>query len=208
MTNKRAMLLLLEEYGTLNFSEIFEKLNTGQTKQQVSAQLNQLKTAELISQHPMNKRYSLTSDGKAEIERPDRDNGAGRPRNPTSKNSNVDARLYANRPAPIIDDDADADEDDDSATPASDNAHVDAHDPAERIATSSLVAVSTPTERGNPVHPSGMESIDIAEHESYLVGNAIATLMETRHSRDPVRNLNTAMHYITREIKRLTAINP
>ena len=54
-------------------------------------------------------------------------------------------------------------------------------------------------------HPSGVEAIDIAEHMSFCVGNAIKYLWRAGlKNPDAVEDLRKASWYVDREIQRLT----
>lgn len=55
-------------------------------------------------------------------------------------------------------------------------------------------------------HPSGVETIDIVEHFSFNVGNAIKYLWRAGvKDDDPITDLKKARWYISRELKRLGA---
>jgi Protein of unknwon function (DUF3310) len=51
-------------------------------------------------------------------------------------------------------------------------------------------------------HPSGVECIDIAEHMTFNVGNAIKYLWRADH-KNGIEDLQKAAWYVQREIKRL-----
>jgi len=53
-------------------------------------------------------------------------------------------------------------------------------------------------------HPSGIECIQITEHENFCVGNAIKYLWRAGRKGDAVEDLQKAMWYIQREINRIT----
>lgn len=53
-------------------------------------------------------------------------------------------------------------------------------------------------------HPSGIECIQVAEHMSYCIGNAIKYLWRAGKKGDAVEDLKKAAWYINREIERLT----
>jgi hypothetical protein len=52
--------------------------------------------------------------------------------------------------------------------------------------------------------PSGVECIDVAEHMSFNVGNALKYLWRADHKGDAVEDLKKAAWYINREIERRT----
>jgi hypothetical protein len=52
-------------------------------------------------------------------------------------------------------------------------------------------------------HPSGIECIEVVEHMNFNLGNAIKYLWRTDH-KNGVEDLEKAIWYITREIKRIT----
>lgn len=51
-------------------------------------------------------------------------------------------------------------------------------------------------------HPSGVECIDVVEHMTFNVGNAIKYLWRFEHKENPIEDLEKARWYIDREIKR------
>lgn len=51
-------------------------------------------------------------------------------------------------------------------------------------------------------HPSGVECIDIVEHMSFNVGNAVKYLWRADHKGAPAEDLRKALWYIQREIER------
>jgi hypothetical protein len=53
-------------------------------------------------------------------------------------------------------------------------------------------------------NPSGVECIDVAEHMSFNVGNALKYLWRADHKGDAVEDLKKAAWYINREIERRT----
>jgi len=53
-------------------------------------------------------------------------------------------------------------------------------------------------------HPSGVECIDVVEHMTFNVGNAIKYLWRAGHKGDTVEDLRKARWYVDREIKRLS----
>lgn len=55
-------------------------------------------------------------------------------------------------------------------------------------------------------HPSGVECIQITEHMSFNVGNAVKYLWraDLKHG-DPIEDLQKAAWYVAREIERLNA---
>lgn len=52
-------------------------------------------------------------------------------------------------------------------------------------------------------HPSGIECIDVTEHFSFNLGNAIKYLWRAGLKGRQIEDLNKAVWYIQREIKRL-----
>jgi hypothetical protein len=60
----------------------------------------------------------------------------------------------------------------------------------------------------HPAHynasPSGVECIDIAEHMSFNLGNALKYLWRADHKGNAIEDLEKASWYISREIERLT----
>lgn len=53
-------------------------------------------------------------------------------------------------------------------------------------------------------HPSGVECIDVVEHMSFNVGNAMKYLWRADHKDAPIQDLEKAVWYIRREIQRKT----
>jgi hypothetical protein len=62
-------------------------------------------------------------------------------------------------------------------------------------------AVNHPTHY--TVHPSGIECIDITEHMNFCTGNAIKYIWRAGQKGDPIQDLEKALWYIRREIKRM-----
>ena len=54
-------------------------------------------------------------------------------------------------------------------------------------------------------HPSGVECIDVVEHMSFNIGNAIKYLWRSDHKGAKVEDLEKARWYIVREIGRITS---
>ena len=54
-------------------------------------------------------------------------------------------------------------------------------------------------------HPSGVECIEITEHMSFCLGNAVKYLWRADLKEDAVQDLNKAVWYINREIKTIEA---
>jgi hypothetical protein len=54
-------------------------------------------------------------------------------------------------------------------------------------------------------HPSGVECIQITEHMSFNLGNAIKYIWRADLKKDPVEDLQKARWYITRELQRIGA---
>ena len=52
-------------------------------------------------------------------------------------------------------------------------------------------------------HPSGVQCIEVTEHMSFNVGNAIKYLWRCGKKDDPIQELSKARWYLEREIKRL-----
>jgi hypothetical protein len=52
-------------------------------------------------------------------------------------------------------------------------------------------------------HPSGVECIQIVEHMTYNLGNAVKYLWRADHKGDQIEDLRKSVWYIQREIKRL-----
>lgn len=51
-------------------------------------------------------------------------------------------------------------------------------------------------------HPSGVECIDVTEHQNFCIGNAMKYLWRVDDKGDPIENLEKAKWYIEREIHR------
>lgn len=51
-------------------------------------------------------------------------------------------------------------------------------------------------------HPSGVECITVAEHMGFNIGNAIKYLWRADLKNNPIEDLEKAIWYINREIKR------
>jgi hypothetical protein len=57
-------------------------------------------------------------------------------------------------------------------------------------------------------HPSGVECIQITEHMSFCLGNAVKYIWRSGlKSKDPIMDLEKAAFYINREIQRIKALN-
>lgn len=55
-------------------------------------------------------------------------------------------------------------------------------------------------------HPSGVECIDVVEHMTFNLGNAVKYVWRADHKSDsPIEDLKKAAWYINREIERLNA---
>jgi hypothetical protein len=54
-------------------------------------------------------------------------------------------------------------------------------------------------------HPSGVECIQISEHMSFCIGNAVKYLWRADEKGAPIEDLKKARWYIDREIARRTA---
>lgn len=52
-------------------------------------------------------------------------------------------------------------------------------------------------------HPSGIECIQVTEHMSFNIGNAVKYLWRFDKKGDPIENLAKAKWYIDRELKRI-----
>ena len=52
------------------------------------------------------------------------------------------------------------------------------------------------------VHPSGIECIEVTEHMSFCVGNAVKYLWRADHKGNDIEDLRKAAWYINREIER------
>jgi len=52
-------------------------------------------------------------------------------------------------------------------------------------------------------HPSGIECIEIVEHEDFLIGSAMKYLWRHRDKGKPIEDLRKAIFYIERKIKQL-----
>ena len=67
------------------------------------------------------------------------------------------------------------------------------------------------TEQHDPVnkpkhyteHPSGIECIQITEHENFCLGNAIKYIWRAGRKSDAIEDLQKAIWYVQREINRL-----
>ena len=55
-------------------------------------------------------------------------------------------------------------------------------------------------------HPSGIEVIQITEHMNFCLGNAIKYVLRSDHKKDQIQDLEKAVWYINREIKRLKSM--
>ena len=51
-------------------------------------------------------------------------------------------------------------------------------------------------------HPSGIEAIDVIEHMSFNIGNAMKYLWRADFKEDAVEDMQKAVWYITREIEK------
>lgn len=54
------------------------------------------------------------------------------------------------------------------------------------------------------LHPSGVECIQVVEHMSFNLGNAIKYIWRADHKSHTIEDLQKAQWYIKREIKRLS----
>lgn len=57
-------------------------------------------------------------------------------------------------------------------------------------------------------HPSGVECIDISEHMSFCLGNALKYIWRAQEKGKPVEDLRKAIWYINREIERIDKFDP
>ncbi len=57
-------------------------------------------------------------------------------------------------------------------------------------------------------HPSGVECLDVAEHMTYCLGNAVKYIWRAGKKGDAVEDLRKAVTYLEREIARLSKNNP
>jgi len=57
-------------------------------------------------------------------------------------------------------------------------------------------------------HPSGIEVIEITEHMTFCLGNAIKYIMRSELKGKQIEDLKKAVWYINREIDRLNSIKP
>lgn len=57
-------------------------------------------------------------------------------------------------------------------------------------------------------HPSGAECIDVAEHMSFCLGNALKYIWRADLKGDPIENLRKAIWYLNREIARRGKAKP
>lgn len=57
-------------------------------------------------------------------------------------------------------------------------------------------------------HPSGVECIDVVEHMSFNLGNAIKYVWRADHKGNDIEDLEKAKWYITREIERRRKAKP
>ena len=55
-------------------------------------------------------------------------------------------------------------------------------------------------------HPSGVECIQVTEHMTFCLGNAIKYIWRAGHKGDKIEDLRKARFYIEREIARLEKI--
>ena len=55
-------------------------------------------------------------------------------------------------------------------------------------------------------HPSGVECIDVVEHMSFNLGNAVKYIWRAGHKGSEVLDLEKAIWYIQREIDRIRAL--
>lgn len=55
-------------------------------------------------------------------------------------------------------------------------------------------------------HPSGIECIEVTEHMSFNVGNAVKYLWRADLKGDPIEDLRKAAWYVQREIERRTEL--
>lgn len=56
-------------------------------------------------------------------------------------------------------------------------------------------------------HKSGVECIDVTEHMSFCIGNAMKYLWRHQEKGNPIQDLKKAVWYIQREIERLEKMN-
>lgn len=53
-------------------------------------------------------------------------------------------------------------------------------------------------------HPSGVECIDVVEHMSFNLGNAVKYIWRCHEKGNPLEDLQKAAWYVNREIERLS----
>lgn len=56
-------------------------------------------------------------------------------------------------------------------------------------------------------HKSGVECIDVTEHMSFCIGNAMKYLWRHQEKGNPIQDLKKSVWYIQREIARLEKMN-
>jgi hypothetical protein len=76
-----------------------------------------------------------------------------------------------------------------------------------RVGTAHQTTEPKPDAVNHPIHytghPSGIECIDITEHMNFCTGNAIKYIWRAGQKGDPIQDLEKALWYIRREIKRM-----
>lgn len=57
-------------------------------------------------------------------------------------------------------------------------------------------------------HPSGVECIQITEHMTFNLGNALKYIWRSNNKGNPIEDLRKAVWYIEREIQRVETMGP
>ena len=224
MTKKRTILNALNEASPINIVDLHELVEpeTGQTKQQLGKMIDALRAKGLVERGEHHTwqitdagQTWLTLDSAAPTKRPEPKSTASKPRASSNKVKPKPAEetviKKTTTPGP-------------TELPAA-IAHqtisksVNSHDVKyPNFENKSLIKKAFDVIKRNvtgqgfdPInrplhynqHPSGIEPIEITEHENFCIGNAIKYLMRHRYKGETLQDLQKARYYIDREINRL-----
>ena len=191
MSKKVSIMKTLDEYGSLTLADLTEKVTTGQTKQQISVFLANLKNEGLVERNPKNGLYSLSGEGETYIDVPF---------TPAQDEDESNETQTAEDNAAAIDEQLDetaetqndsSNSQDDSPEPSTDTAVVPEPDKAQ--------LVDEKPKAGNTHVP----GVQVAENMSFNLGNALLCLWPSAVEENQITRLHKAVEHIQREIQRI-----
>ena len=191
--NKRCQLLkLVEEIEAGKCRELFEVAETDEPYDRFAQRVYQAKSDGYL-EIDKDACYTLSAKGVVYLQANSGNKKVTNPKSPwRDKPATKKTAAKKDKPQPPADEPAETEEPAPQPSPA-----------AEQASDSTDLISTFPFPIDGQPEPSGINPIQIAEHENYCIGGAIEQLMQAKHSMEPVRNLRTAMYLIYREIKRL-----